>query len=179
MNALRTIPLAIALIVVAASSSLAAGNNDPSKFFGTFAGEAKTVFDSKNKRVGEKRTTRVEIRKAAEGRFVVSWTTDFPDRKRIAKRLRTTTMEFTPTGNPAVWRALRTGNPLFGQALIWARVADTSITIYIVGVLKSGVMLTAMYRRVLDGDTMKLEFERTEDGTRRRAVQGSLTRVKG
>lgn len=176
MQTIRTFALGLLVAIMAIGSANA---DMPTKFFGKFAGEAKTTFDAKNKGVGKERKVAVDIKATQGGRFQVSWTTNVPGNKEIDKRLRTTTFEFTPTGNPAIWRALKTGNPLFGQALIWARLSGQTMTIYIVGMINDGVMVTAMYRRVVKGDTMTLEFERTEDGKRRRAVAGTLKRVKG
>ena len=92
--------------------------------------------------------------------------------------VRPASLHFLPTTNPDIWRSERTGDPLYGQALIWAQVTAQSFTIYTTIIPKDGSPIMTIYRRTLSGDGLALEFERIEDGKRKTHVSGLLKKEK-
>jgi hypothetical protein len=167
---------AAAIVWVAATSAANAG--DPGKFYGTYKGEVTTSVSAKPSEVGTKRESTVEVKAAPDSGFLIYWTTEFLERPAGPDRVRATSMHFLPTTNPDIWRAERTGDPLYGQALIWAQVTNQSLNIYITIVPKEGYPVMTVYRRTLNGEEMALEYERIEDGKRKTVVNGMLRKVK-
>ena len=175
LTRMMTAAAAAAVWIAAAGTALA---GDPAKFYGKFAGEVTTAMAPKPSDVGTKRQSSVEIKAAPEAGFLVYWTTEFPERPEGPDRVRTTSLHFLPTTNPDIWRSERTGDPLYGQALIWAQVTAQSFTIYTTIIPKDGSPIMTIYRRTLSGDGLALEFERIEDGKRKTHVSGLLKKEK-
>lgn len=175
LTRMMTAAAAAVVWVAAAGAALAA---DPAKFYGKYVGEVTTSMAPKQSDVGTKRNSSVEIKPAPDTGFLVYWTTEFPERPEGPDRVRTTSLHFLPTTNPNVWRSERTGDPLYGQALIWAQVTAQSFTIYITVIPKDGSPVMTIYRRSLSGEGLALEFERLEDGKRNTLVSGLLKKVK-
>jgi hypothetical protein len=166
---------AVVMWVATAGMALA---GDPAKFYGKFRGEVTTSMAPKPSDVGTKRNSSVEVKAAPEAGFLVYWTTEFPERPDGPDRVRTTSLHFLPTTNPDVWRSERTGDPLYGQALIWAQVTAQSLTVYTTIIPKEGHPVMTIYRRTLSGDGLNLEFQRIEDGKPRTVVSGLLRKEK-
>ncbi|MGE0423678.1 MAG: hypothetical protein AB7O88_15520 [Reyranellaceae bacterium] len=172
----RMAAMSAALVLcVAAGAAYAA---DPAKFYGKFKGEVTTTASAKPADVGSKRESTVDIKAAPEAGFLVYWSTEFLARPAGPDKVRATSLHFLPTSNPNVWRAARTGDPLYGQALIWAQVLDKSLTIYATIVPKDGRPVMTIYRRTLNGEDLALEYERIEDGKRTTLVSGTLKKEK-
>ncbi len=163
------------ILCVAAGAALAA---DPGKFYGKYKGEVTTTASAKPADVGSKRESTVDIKAAPEAGFLVYWSTEFLARPAGPDKVRATSLHFLPTTNPNVWRSERTGDPLYGQALIWAQVLDKSMTIYATIVPKEGHPVMTIYRRTLNGEDLALEYERIEDGKRTTVVSGTLKKEK-
>jgi hypothetical protein len=166
---------AAVMLCVAAGAAYAA---DPAKFFGKYKGEVTTTVSAKQADVGAKRESTVDIKAAPETGFLVYWTTEFLARPAGPDKVRATSLHFLPTTNPNVWRSERTGDPLYGQALIWAQILDKSMTIYATIIPKEGHPVMSIYRRTLNGDDLALEYERIEDGKRTTVVTGTLKKEK-
>lgn len=175
LTRMMTAAAAAVVWVAAAGAALAA---DPAKFYGKFTGEVTTSMAPKQSDVGTKRNSSVEIKPAPDTGFLVYWTTEFPERPEGPDRVRTTSLHLLPTTNPNVWRSERTGDPLYGQALIWAQVTAQSFTIYVTIIPKDGAPVMTIYRRTLSGEGLALEFERLEDGKRKTLVSGLLKKEK-
>lgn len=175
---LRVLSLVLMIAVVTAASAFTADANDPSKFYGKFAGPAVTEFDSNPAAMGQKRSSEVEVKADTHKGFRLSWSTEISDQPDSEPRVRSTEMHFVPSQQTGVWHAINTGDPLRGQALIFAHIDESTLTVYIVGVEQNGRLMTAIYRRTVNGDDMALEFERSEDGKRERLVRGALKRSK-
>lgn len=174
MRAMTAISAALVLCIAASAAQAA----DPAKFFGKFKGEVTTTVSAKQADVGTKRESTVDIKAAPETGFLVYWTTEFLQRAAGPDRVRASSLHLLPTTNPNVWRSERTGDPLYGQALIWAQVLDTSLTIYATIIPKDGHPVMTIYRRTLHGDDLALEYERIEDGKRVTVVAGTLKKEK-
>lgn len=171
MTRMMTVAAAVVAWVAAAGVALA---SDPARFYGKYSGEVTTAMAPKQSDVGTKRKSTVEVKAAPDGGFLVYWTTEFTDRPEAPDRVRTTSLHFLPTTNPNVWRSERTGDPLYGQALIWAQVTAQAFTVYVTIIPKDGAPVLTIYRRTLTGDGLNLEFERIEDGKRKTLVSGLL-----
>ncbi len=176
LTRMMTAAAAAAVVWVAAAGMALAG--DPAKFYGKFTGEVTTSVAPKPTDVGTKRNSTVEIKAAPETGFLVFWTTEFPERPEGPDRVRTTSLHFLPTTNPDIWRSERSGDPIHGQALIWAQVTAQSFTVYTTIIPKDGSPIMTIYRRTLSGEGMNLEFERLEDGKRKTLVSGLLKKEK-
>jgi hypothetical protein len=174
MRTMTAVSTALLLCVAAAAANAA----DPAKFFGKYKGEVTTTVAAKPADVGSKRESTVDIKAAPETGFLVYWTTEFLARPAGPDKVRATSLHFLPTTNANVWRSERTGDPLYGQALIWAQVLDKSMTIYATIVPKEGHPVMTIYRRTLNGDDLALEYERIEDGKRTTVVTGTLKKEK-
>ena len=118
----------------------------------------------------------VTIKPWEKGGFSVSWSTVFLRRKAKRPKKRSMTLNFLRTVNPKVWRGARSGDPLVGNALIWARLDGKALVVYIIELKPSGESAMAIYRRTLDKGVMTLEFERRDDGKAVRLVRGQLKR---
>jgi hypothetical protein len=167
---------AAAGLVIAATSAASAG--DPSRFFGKYQGEVVTSVSAKSSEVGTKRQSTVEIKPSPDNGFLVYWTTEFLERPAGPDQIRASSIHFLPTTNPDIWRSANTGDPLYGQALIWAQVLNGSLNVYITIIPKEGYPVMAIYRRSLNGADMTLEYEKISDGKRQTVVSGTLKKVK-
>jgi hypothetical protein len=174
MRAMTAVSAAL-ILCVAAGAAYAA---DPAKFYGKYKGEVTTTVAAKPADVGSKRESTVDIKAAPEAGFLVYWSTEFLARPAGPDKVRATSLHFLPTTNPNVWRAARTGDPIHGQALIWAQVLDKAMTIYATIIPKDGHPVMTVYRRTLTGEDLALEYERIEDGKRVTAVSGTLKKEK-
>ena len=150
------------------------------EFFGQFAGSAiaSQKFPSGFGKL-DIRDLDVTIKPWRNNGFTVSWSTVFRNPKSKKQKKRSVTMHFLPTINAKVWRAARSGDPLVGHPLVWARLADKALIIYIVGLKSTGESSMAIYRRTVDNNVMTLEFERRDDGKAVRLVRGHLKRQGG
>jgi len=146
-------------------------------FFGSFKGTAiaSQKFPSGSGKL-DIRDLDVTIKPLEKGGFSVSWSTVFRSRKAKQAKTRSMTWNFQRTVNPKVWRGVRSGDPLVGNALIWARVDGKAMLVYVIELKPSGESAMAIYRRTVINDVMTLEFERRDDGKAVRLVRGHLKR---
>jgi len=149
------------------------------QFFGHFKGSAiaSQKFPGGFGKL-DNRDLDVSIKPWDSGGFSLSWSTVFRSRKAKQPKKRSLTLNFVRTINPKVWRAARSGDPLSGHALIWARLDAKTLAVYIIELKSSGQPAMAIYRRTVNKDVMTLEFERRDDGKAVRLVRGDLHRQK-
>lgn len=92
-------------------------------------------------------------------------------------RRRSTTQRFVRAG-PAVWEAADTEGPGLGRTHTWARLAERSLTVYVLEIDESGLYQLSRYERTITpAGVMDLKFTRTRDGVTVRRVSGSLMPV--
>jgi hypothetical protein len=92
-------------------------------------------------------------------------------------RRRSTTQRFVRVG-PAVWEAADTDGPGLGRAHTWARLAERSLTVYVLEIDETGLYQLSRYERTITpAGVMDLKFTRTRDGVTVRRVSGSLMPV--
>jgi hypothetical protein len=152
---------------------------DIKAFFGSFAGSgvadgADTAYYGVTQRDLD-----VRISVAADGGFAVAWTTVLRaggDMQNPNIRRRATTMTFRPGPRPGLFTATDSGDPLQGGMIAWARLARSTLTIYLFSVQDDGRHDIQTYARTLSGTGMDLVYTRIVDGERQRRVRGKLVK---
>jgi hypothetical protein len=122
----------------------------------------------------------VVIIAGSDGGFSLSWKTVFLYRwtKSEKSKKRFSSLTFKPAGKPGVWRAVRSGDPLMGRAMIWARLAGKVLSVYVVAADPAGGLVTAIYERTLTKNGMQLRFASRREGKEIRTVNAELRRKK-
>ena len=82
-----------------------------------------------------------------------------------------------PTGAPNVFHGSKSGNPLKGEELYWARIDGTTMTVFLMTISKKGVYELQQYDRTLSGTGMRLLFRSWRDGDRLHSVSGRLVKT--
>ena len=181
MTALRLVmALALAAVLIGAKGPGARAQTIKN-FEGHFVGKAVThVNRSRSLNTIRNRDLDVTIKAAAGGGFTIEWTTTISRYRwfKAKRRKRTNTVTFVPTGKAGQWRAATSGDPLTGKPLMWARVAEKTLYIYVVALGDDGGLVTATYKRTLSGPNMFLMFRSTRDGRGALLVTGWLSRAK-
>ena len=112
--------------------------------------------------------------------FYVEWTSvirgggdpDNPDiRRRSARAV------FMPSDRPGVFPAQSTGDLLAGQPVMWARIADQTLTIHVIAMAEDGGYQIQTYDRTLTGGGMELNFNSIRDGEAVRHVTARLVKI--
>ena len=111
----------------------------------------------------------LEIRVARDGGFTARWSNPpLPDQPEVAQQIEA---RFARTDNPAVFalkapeRSLlnqlfaspTTGNPLQGDTLVWARLADDALVLYSLSIDRHGRPVLVRSAHVHDGRDLRLE----------------------
>ena len=81
------------------------------------------------------------------------------------------------TAKPNVFHGSKSGNPLKGEELCWARIDGTTLTVFLMTVSESGIYELQQYDRTLSGTGMRLLFRSWRDGDRVRSVSGRLVKT--
>jgi hypothetical protein len=92
-------------------------------------------------------------------------------------RRRSSSKLLRSTGTPNVFHGSKSGNPLKGKELCWARIDRNTLTVFLMTVSKEGVYELQQYDRTLSGTGMKLLFRSWRDGDRLRSVSGRLVKT--
>ena len=92
-------------------------------------------------------------------------------------RRKTSSKLLQATGAPNVFHGSKSGNPLKGEELCWARIDGNTLTVFLMTVSKSGIYELQQYDRTLSGTGMKLLFRSWRDGDRLRSVSGKLVKT--
>ncbi|MHA1566739.1 MAG: hypothetical protein ACTSX7_15620 [Alphaproteobacteria bacterium] len=112
--------------------------------------------------------------------FYVEWTSVIrsggdPNNPDI--RRRTARVDFAPGDRPGVFPAQNSGNLLAGEPVIWARLADQTLTIHVIAMAEDGGYQVQTYDRTLTGNGMELKFISIRDGEAVRQVTARLVKV--
>lgn len=112
---------------------------------------------------------RLEIRTSREGGFTARWSNPaLPGQPEIAPQVEA---RFAPTDNPDVFalkapeRSLfkqlfadpKSGNPLEGDTLLWARLADDALVLYSLSIDRHGSPVLVRSAHVQDGRDLRLQ----------------------
>jgi hypothetical protein len=83
------------------------------------------------------------------------------------------------TGAPNVFHGSKSGDPLKGEELSWARIDGNTLSVFLMTVDKKGIYQLQQYDRTLSGTGMTLLFRSWRDGDRQRSVSGRLIKTGG
>ena len=82
----------------------------------------------------------------------------------------------SPTEKSNVFHGSKSGNPLDGKELCWARIDGNTLSVFLMTVSKEGIYELQQYDRTLSGTGMNLLFRSWRDGDRVRSVSGRLVK---
>jgi len=177
MSALRMAGLAGLGVLLLAGGAAAETIKD---FEGHFTGKGTTrVKQPAGSIAARDRDLDVVIIAGSDGGFSLSWKTVYLyrwTRSETSKR-RFSSLTFKPTGKTGIWRAARSGDPLAGRAMVWARLAGKVLSVYVVAADPEGGLTTAIYQRTLTDKGMQLRFVSLRDGKPLRSVNAVLRRA--
>ena len=173
------VALAAIGLIVAAAGPLQAGDLPISAFFGTFKGGGVAENEDSVYFAVTARDFDVVVRRADNG-FSVEWASVIrrggtPEMPRA--RRKSTTRHFVATGRPGVFRSVKSGDPIRGNELAWARIREKSLIVYLMVINKAGAYQLQRYERKLSGTGMELTFTRLKDGDKVRTVKGRLVKT--
>jgi len=181
MTALRIMVVAAFTLLSAGMLAGTAAAQTIKDFQGHFVGIGVTrVKQVKGSVAARDRDLDVVIIAGSDGGFSLSWKTVYLYRwtKSEKSKKRFSSLTFTPTDKKNVWRAARSGDPLAGRAMIWARLAGKVLTVYVVAADPEGGLATAIYERTLTKKGMLLRFASRHNGKVVRTVNAELKRAK-
>jgi hypothetical protein len=177
MTALR-IGVVAAMVMVLAGAAAAETIKD---FEGHYVGMGITRVKQPTGSVAARdRDLDVVIIAGKDGGFSLSWKTVYLYRwtKSEKSKKHFSSLTFVPTDTKNVWRAKRSGDPLKGRAMIWARLEGKVLSVYVVAADPEGGLATAIYERTLTPTGMQLRFVSQRDGKQVRSVNAVLRRAK-
>ncbi len=162
-----------------APAALAGENLPVEAFFGRFIGGGIASNEDSLFFAVTARDFDVTIAAAGRG-FRVDWTSVIrrggsPDKPRIRRKSASKTL--MPTANASVFHGARSGDPLAGGELCWARISGSTLSVFLMTVDADGVYELQQYDRRLSGGGMDLVFRSWRDGDRLRTVKGKLVKV--
>jgi hypothetical protein len=177
MTALR-IGLVAAFALLFAGAAAAETIKD---FEGHYVGIGVTrVTQQKGSVAARDRDLDVVVIAGKDGGFSLSWKTVYLYRwtKSEKSKRRFSSLTFVPADKKNVWRAKRSGDPLAGRAMIWARLEGKVLSVYVVAADPAGGLATAIYERTLTKTGMLLRFTSRHNGKVVRTVNAELRRAK-
>ena len=168
-----------AVLCCAFAAAAQAQDLTPAHFFGTFQGSGFAE-DKDSIYFGTTVRDLDVIIAPAGGGFSVTWTTIIraggdPANPKVRRKTQTAT--FSPTARPGVYRGAPSGDPLSGNPYVWARIEDSTMTVFILTIGSSGAYNMQSYARTLSGYGMDLVFSRIRDGEPVRTARAKLTKA--
>ena len=112
--------------------------------------------------------------------FFVEWTSIIRgggDPNNPDVRERTSRMVFTASQRPGIFRGDGATDPLSGDPVAWAYIADATLTVHIMVVDDAGNYLIQTYDRTLGGTGMQLNFASRANGEAVRRVEARLVKA--
>lgn len=109
----------------------------------------------------------------AQTEINISWTTHFLD----TSERKSTSITLAQTA-PNMFVGTENGDVLNGGTIVWGRIEDQSLIVYVFEVDQNGVYDLSRYERRLSIEKMFLYFKRTRDGKTIRSVIGELVRAQ-
>lgn len=151
----------------------------PAAFYGTFQGSGFAE-DKDSIYFGTTVRDLDVIIAPSGGGFTVTWTTIIrgggdPSKPNVRRKTQTGT--FTPTENTGVFRGTPSGDPLAGNAYMWARIEANTLTVFILSINKNGEYDMQSYARTLSGYGMELVFSRIRNGEPVRSARAKLVKA--
>ena len=172
----------VALVLLAwlgsAGAVSAAENLSISAFYGSWKGMGQAHSPDSYFAMNA-RDLDVKIEPSGAG-FNVTWTTiTHPGGEAsLAKtKKKTASIDFLPSAKPGVFRAARPGDPLSGEAYVWARIKGSTLSVYVLNIDDTGAYVIQSYDRTLTGFAMELTFARIRDDEPERTAKAKLVKV--
>jgi len=109
----------------------------------------------------------------AQTEINISWTTHFLE----TSERKSTPITLSQTA-PNMFVGTENGDVLNGGTIVWGRIEDQSLIVYVFEVDQSGVYDLSRYERRLSIEKMFLYFKRTRDGKNIRSVISELVRAQ-
>ncbi len=111
--------------------------------------------------------------------FYIEWTSVIrgggdPNNPDVRKRSQR--MTFSQSDRPTVFSSKTATDPNDG-GLVWARIADQTLTVNVMRINENGSYTIQTYDRTLSGTGMTLNFVSTSDGQPQRTVEARLVKV--
>jgi hypothetical protein len=173
-------PMLAALAVLALAVMVTQARADAEAFVGKYTGSAE-VLALDGTRIP--RDMSVEISLTKEG-FQVQWTSvTYRDDGRTKEK--SYSINFIPSDREAVFAAAQTRNmfgqdvqldPMKGEPYVWARIIDSTLTVYSLFVGEHGGYSLQQYDRTLAEGGLQLRFQTIRDGEIQRAVETFLVK---
>jgi len=155
---------------------------DFERFAGSYEGSAEVAAADGTK---IPRDMSVQIKATKDDGFVVNWTS-VTTRKDGRRKEKSYSVEFVPSGRPAVFAAAQQRNvfghqvqldPMKGEPYVWARLIGDTMTVYSLFVAEDGGYSLQQYDRTLADGGLQLRFQTVQDGVIARAVETFLNKV--
>lgn len=146
-------------------------------FFGNWKGSGISESEVSSNFHMTVRDLEVTIKPAADTGFEITWSTVQRQKGNPAnptEAVKAATLTFSAVGG-GVWQA-KSGDPMSGGQLAWARIEENTLIISTFQVAEDGHGEYQVYRRTLTGSGMELEFVRLEDGRQLRTAKARLTK---
>ncbi len=171
---------------VVLAAAVSAANLTPEDFFGTYVGRAQ-VYDADGHLEGE-RDVDVLIEGEKRGGFrTTTVVVELVEGRRDVQGVKRSVIEsrFAP-GSGALFLESERGSlfskrkapdPLAGDALRWARVKGSTLTMVSFGILEDGRYELQITDRTLTKDGIDLSYRRYVDGTFVRSIKGATIKV--
>ncbi|MEX2617340.1 MAG: hypothetical protein WD767_14690 [Alphaproteobacteria bacterium] len=171
-------PVIAAGLFLASLGVARAENLSPETFYGTFQGSGYAENRDSLYFGSTVRDLDVVIGPSGGG-FSVTWTTVIrggsPNDPKIKRKAQT--VNFSPAGQPGVFRGTPSGDPLAGNPYVWARIEEHTMTTYILTISGDGTYEMQSYARTMSGAGMDLVFTRIRDGEPVRSAQAKLVKL--
>jgi len=122
----------------------------------------------------------VEIRPSSDGGFSIVWRTlqrqkGSPNAPETVEK--ETTRIYMPSRDGKIWTAKNMDYPFDGGTVSWAALEGQALVVYSMAVRADGGYDMLIYRRILTGLNMKLEFKALRNGEVRRTASGTLVKA--
>ena len=167
------------IIAVATAAPVRAQGLDITAFYGTFNGSGIAENADSLYFGVTVRDLDVTIGPENDG-FFVEWTSIIRgggDPNNPDVRERTSRVAFGPSDRPGIFRGRGATDPLTGDPVAWAYVADSTLTVHIMVIDDAGNYQIQTYDRTLTGTGMQLDFASRTNGEALRRVEGRLVKA--
>jgi len=171
--------LVLGLLLAGGPAALAAENLPIQAFFGRFSGGGIASNEDSLFFAVTARDFDVSIAPAGKG-FKIVWTSVIrgggtPQKPEVRRKSSNKTL--MPTAKARVFHCTDTGDPLAGKEMCWARIDESTLSVFLMTVDDDGIYELQEYDRRLTGAGMDLVFRSWRDGDRLRTVTGKLVKV--
>ena len=176
---MRPFRLAVLAILLAAAPAAAQDRLPLEAFVGTWSGTGIAEDDDSLFFAVTARDLDVVIRPEQDG-FRIDWTAlirSGGDPANPDVRRRSASLVLQPAGQPGLYRAPESSDPLLGGVMSWARIHGNTLSVYQLVLNDEGGYELTNYDRTLNDLGMESVFQRIRDGQIVRVVRGRLVKT--